>query len=108
MNLVPEPQLAPSICVICEGAHHPKDPAWVDTLRNFDVGVQTYLSGRKYVCGACAVRIAMAVGFSEPSVAEALKAEIVNLEADLDVLEARANDLDQLQDILVRLGAAGQ
>jgi len=51
LNVVPIPELAPSICVICEGAHHPGDPAWVDTLRNFDVGVQSYLTGRKYVCG---------------------------------------------------------
>lgn len=105
MNLVPEPYLAPSICLICESAHSPNDPAWVDTLRDFDVGVPLYLSGRKYVCGACAVRIAMAVGFYAPEEHAALEAEVADLAAALDKLESRANDLDQLRNILARAAA---
>lgn len=105
MNLVPQPELAPAICVICEGAHHPSDPAWVDTLRNFDVGVQTYLTGRKFVCGACAARIAMAVGFIAPEEHQALAEEVNSLVDALDKLESRAKDMDDLRSILARAQA---
>lgn len=105
MNLVPEPYLAPSICVICESAHSQGDPAWVDTLRDLDIGVPLYLTGRKYVCGACAARIAMAVGFFAPEEHAALEAQLEELADDFKRVEERANDLDQLRDILARAAA---
>lgn len=108
MNLVPQPELAPAICVICEGAHHPSDPAWVDTLRNFDVGVQTYLTGRKFVCGACAARIAMAVGFITPEEHAALEAQLEELADDFKRVEERQNDLEALQGLLTKLGAVAE
>ena len=105
MNLVPRPELAPSICVICEAAHTTGDPAWVDTLRNFDVGRATYLTGRKYVCGACAARIAMAVGYFAPAEKEALQKLVDDLGDDVERLMARADDSAELLAILARAQA---
>ena len=108
MNLVSQPELAPAICVICEGAHHPGDSAWVDTLRNFDVGVQTYLTGRKFVCGACAVRIAMAVGYFPPDEREAMKTELDAIASELLALQERADDMDAFNALIEKLTGAAE
>lgn len=108
MNLVPTPELAPGICLICEAGHTHGDPAWVDTLRNFDVGRATYLTGRKYVCGACAARIAMAVGFFPPDEREEMKTELDAIASELLALQERAADMDAFNALIEKLTGAAE
>lgn len=54
------PNLAPSVCFVCEGAE--PGAVFVDTFRKFDPGFNTYLNGRKYVCSNCIRDLAHHVG----------------------------------------------
>jgi hypothetical protein len=52
MYLVDFPNLAPSVCFICESA--PPGATFVDTARNYDPSGTTHLGpGRKYLCSSC-------------------------------------------------------
>lgn len=65
MNRVEFPNLAPSVCFLCE-----KVDAlfYVDTLRTFDPGGPTPLTGRKYVCSNCIIELNDCSHVDEPAV----------------------------------------
>jgi len=103
MQLIGRPVIAPGICVICERAHTEGDADWIDTERWFDVGVVTFLTGKKYVCPSCAGEMAVKMGFASPG-------EFADFRKQLDViveknkaLEQRVRDLTVLEQALSRL-----
>lgn len=51
MNLVDMPHLDPSLCIVCE--MKPPEVKWIDTLYNFECGIPTPITGRKYLCEVC-------------------------------------------------------
>lgn len=59
---VSRPLLSPAICFICENSPTQEAQKVIDTTREFNPECLTRLSGRKYVCGACAEELGKAVG----------------------------------------------
>lgn len=74
MQIVPagQPLRQPNVCFICENWPNPDSglPV-VDTLRDFEPQLITKLTGRKYVCHACAHDIGQTIGLVDESLIEA-------------------------------------
>lgn len=105
MQLVGRPVLAPGICLICERAYQTGDAEWIDTGSWFDVGVVTFLTGKKHVCPNCASAMALKMGYASPG-------EFADFRKQLDVileknreLEQRVKDLTVIEQALKRLTA---
>ena len=87
MLAVSFPDLAPSVCIVCEGV--PPETSFVDTLRTFDTHSPTHLSGRKYLCEVCVTTSAEALDLFEavvlPHQARILEqdAEIARMKEDI-------------------------
>lgn len=105
MNLVDRPTIAPAICLICERAHQDGDQPWIDTLAYWDVGVVTFLTGRKYVCDSCAREMAVKMGWLSPEQGAALADTLDDLEAQVSAQEERMKDLEALKRLLDRAAA---
>lgn len=103
MQLVDRPVLAPAICGVCERSWQPDDSPWVDTLSTFDVGVVTFLTGRKYVCGHCAARMALLLGFTPPEDFASMVAKLKEIESMNAELQGRISDLVVIERALTRL-----
>lgn len=86
MQLIGRPVLAPGICVICERAWQEGDKDWVDTLTHFDVGVVTFLTGKKHVCPDCAAEMAEKIGYVNPL-------EFADLSKQLEVIVEKNAEL---------------
>lgn len=105
LQLTPRPTLAPAICGVCERAFQEGDKPWVDTLSQFDVGVVTFLTGRKYVCDSCAAEMAEKIGYVAPEVAASLSAQVEALIERVQELEDWDDDLRQLRRLLDKAAA---
>lgn len=92
MLVVDFPNLAPSVCIVCESV--PPATAFVDTLNNFSPAALTQLNGRKYLCASCIRDAAAALGLFEEVLApvQAAKDEhalvVSQLQADLADMKA--------------------
>jgi hypothetical protein len=73
--------LAPGICILCEMAN--EGETFYDTGRNFDPGIGTYLSGRKYVCSGCFNTIAAEWGYEASNQQEEAQLVIERVQAEL-------------------------
>lgn len=81
MNVVEYPIKHPGLCFLCEQT--PLDCAWLDLNRDFETGVLTRLTGRKYVCGHCVSDVAQALGWTDPNRLWELETILENTNADL-------------------------
>lgn len=106
MQLIGRPMLAPGICVICERSHQVKDADWVDTGSTFDVGVVTFLTGRKVICNTCSANIAELIGYVNPLEFARMKEALSEVEAQAAEFQARAKDLETVQRAIDRLREA--
>ena len=99
MQTVPpgQPLPMPNVCFLCENSftHEEINPKpTIDTMRDFECGIVTPLTGRKLVCGLCAEEIAKLIGYAGPKLVEELEGFIRSLTEELEGLRARllAND----------------
>lgn len=106
MQLIGRPVLAPGICVICERSSQVGDADWIDTRSTFDVGVVTFLTGRKAVCPDCAANMAELIGYVNPVEFAHLKEALNAVKAQAAEFEARAKDLEVVQRAIARLSEA--
>lgn len=88
--------LQPGICVVCEKGSASEKP-FVDTLRTFEPGVITKLTGRKYVCQECVGEFANLLGFASPDQAQEMQDAVEAAEAARAEAEARAAALEDVQ-----------
>lgn len=103
MQLIGRPVLPPGICVICERSWQTGDKDWVDTLRHFDVGVVTFLTGKKVVCDSCAAEMAEKIGYVNPLEFARFVDKLGATENKQRELEARIKDLQVIEAALKRL-----
>lgn len=88
MEVVSYPNLAPSVCVVCEGV--PPETPFVDTARTFEPNGFTHLNGRKYLCAICVNEAAQALDIAADAVAPVQAAldesavQITQLQADIE------------------------
>jgi len=106
MQLIPagQPLLLPNICVLCEAWPNPESGLpTIDTERDFEVGVITRLTGRKYICNGCGDDIARTFGFVSGAAYDSLHAELEERTARLARLEAASTALAQAQELQATL-----
>jgi len=100
MQAVEFPNLAPSVCVVCESV--PPETPFVDTLNNFNPAGFTHLNGRKYLCENCVRDAANALELFDEATApfraqvSELSDALAQLQADADSYEAIKAAVDQL------------
>lgn len=103
MQLIGRPMLAPGICVICERAYQERDKDWIDTGSTFDVGVVTFLTGKKHVCPECAANMAELIGYVNPLEMAKFLDKLGTAENKLKELTQRIKDLEAIEKALARL-----
>jgi hypothetical protein len=96
MTPVAYPDLAPSVCFICESV--PPETPFVDTLRTFDAQTFTHLNGRKYICEVCVRDAANALDLFEEA-----KLPLLN---ELDKLGAENDKLQQAVEAYASIASA--
>ena len=93
-----EYMIKPNLCLSCEMTPDPGSRV-IDTLRDLSVGgvpatadaeamdPVTHLSGRKYVCEACATDFAIKFGWTKPADVETLSEELSSVRGELNALK---------------------
>jgi Mg-chelatase subunit ChlI len=102
MNVVDFPNLAPSVCVVCESV--PPGASFVDTGRTFDPSAFTHLNGRKYLCESCVTDAANALDLFE-EVKAPLEATVENLNAHVAQLQSDVENYSAIQNALEALNS---
>lgn len=99
MYKVDFPELAPSVCFVCESA--PPELPMVDTGRNYDPAGTTHLGpGRKYLCLSCIRDTAAVVGLLDDvkaplvDVIETLEEEVASLTEQIKAYDTLQAALD--------------
>lgn len=98
------PLKSPNLCTLCEQWPNPDSGEIViDTLRDFEVGVITRLSGRKYICYGCAADIAETVGFVSGAVYHESIKELEERTLRINRLEAVSTALGEARELQATL-----
>lgn len=95
MNLN-HPELYPGVCMVCRRAPETNE-LFVDTYMQSKINVRPE---RVYLCPHCGGQIALALGYVPGAEVEAAKAEIAEIEAALDALDAITEDHAAVFDVL--------
>lgn len=101
VNKVEFPDLAPSICFVCEQVDA---DFYIDTLRNNDTAALTLLTGRKYICSNCVSTFASFCGWSSPERNAAYENEIEALKVAVESLEP---DAKKWRDVVAQIPIPG-